>query len=230
MNTIKIWEGPSELDGAPILVLLTGLKKASTNAKTGDLLQTWIMRLDRPPHTAQKEGADASVCGDCPLRPTLFQKGEVSDRRCYVSTFQAPLSTWRANRSLPVSSPETVRALVAGRRVRRGSYGDPAAVPNHVWENLAESPGTGYTHQWRSADLQATCMASVHTAEERAQAKALGYRTFRVSKSAGDILPGEVLCPASKEAGARTTCERCNLCNGSRGTTDTRKDIVIPNH
>jgi len=230
-NTIKIWEGPSKLDGAPIMVLLTGIAKSSANTKTGDLLQTWILRLDKAPHHAVKDGSDASVCGNCPLRPALFVKGEVSDRPCYVKTFQAPLSTWKANRGLPVSSPETVRALVAGRRVRRGSYGDPAAVPAYVWDNLADRPGTGYTHQWRrSPELATQVMASVHTTQEATQAHILGFRTFRVTKNAEDLTANEILCPASKEAGARTTCEKCNLCDGSRGPSDRRKSIVIVNH
>jgi len=255
-NTIKVWEGPSELDGAPIMLLLTGLAKSSKNAKTGDLLQTWILRSDVAPHVAVKTGEDASVCGQCPLRPYLFKRGAVSDRACYVKTFQAPLSTWKANRDAPVFPVEGTRALVAGRRVRRGSYGDPGAVPSHVWDIFTDNAGTGYTHQWRDAYLSTFAMASVHDAAERAEARARGYRTFRVSASADDILPGEILCPASKEAGELTQCADCNLCDGSRAgvefkghsdgaveranpwahvsvvdwNRDRRKDIVIPAH
>ena len=228
-NTIKLWEGPSLLDGVTIMVLLTGLAKASSNTKTGDMLQTWILRSDVAPHDAVKSGQDSSVCGTCPLRPALFNRGAVSDRACYVKTFQAPLSTWKANRLAPVTSPETARALVGDRVVRRGSYGDPGAVPAHVWENLSASPGTGYTHQWRTADLSDRVMASVHTPDERDEAHGLGYRTFRVVASVDDVDSGEVLCPASKEAGARTQCADCNLCNGSR-PGDKRKSIAIVAH
>jgi hypothetical protein len=69
LNTIKVWEGPSELDGAPIMLLLTGLAKSSKNAKTGDLLQTWILRSDVAPHVAVKTGQDSSVCGFVPTAP-----------------------------------------------------------------------------------------------------------------------------------------------------------------
>lgn len=229
VNTIKLWEGPSELDGAPVMVLLTGLAKSSKNTKTGDMLQTWILRTDVAPHEAVKTGRDASVCGACPLRPALFERGAVSDRPCYVKVFQAPLSTWKANRHAPVTAPEAARALVGDRVVRRGSYGDPAAVPAHVWDNLSASPGTGYTHQWRDADLSARVMASVHTSDEREQAHARGYRTFRVVSSVDDVESGEILCPASKEAGARVQCADCNLCNGSR-PGDKRKSIAIVAH
>ena len=229
VNAIKLWEGPSELDGKPVMVLLTGLTKSSKNTKTGAMLQTWILRSDVPPHEAVKSGEDASVCGQCPLRPAIFNRGEVSNRSCYVKVFQAPLSTWKANRHAQVTSPEAARALIGGRVVRRGSYGDPAAVPSHVWANLSESPGTGYTHQWRNADLSTRVMASVHTTKERDQARALGYRTFRILSSVDEIEKGEILCPASKEAGARVQCSDCSLCNGSK-TGDKRKNIAIVAH
>ena len=228
-NTIKVWEGPSELDGAPIMLLLTGLATPSNNGKTGDLLQTWILLRDVAPHVAVKTGQDFSVCGNCGLRPLLHKIAPIGKRPCYVKTFQAPLSTWKANRHAPVFPVEGTRALVAGRKVRRGAYGDPGAVPAHVWDIFTDNAGTGYTHQWRGAYLSSFAMASVHDATERAEARARGYRTFRVSASADDILPGEILCPASKEAGELTQCADCNLCDGSRAG-DRRKDIVIPAH
>ena len=244
-NSVKIYDGPSMLDGAPVIVLLTGLAKSSSNTKTGDMLQTWILRKDVAPHEAVKTGQDSSVCGSCPLRPSsketrlALRDAGVSgmDRACYVRVFQAPLSTWRANRDKEVTPPAVVRALIAGRRVRRGSYGDPAAAPSWVWEMLdsrAESftrKDTGYTHQWRSfPGLSGRVMASVHNRAEAAEAQALGFRTFRVTSNADDIAPGEILCPASKEAGFRTTCAKCGLCNGKRGAEDSRKNIAIPAH
>ena len=39
-------------------------------------------------------------------------------------------------------------------------------------------------------------------------------RTFRVIKTVDEVRPGEVLCPASKEAGNKTTCQQCRLCSG----------------
>ena len=77
MNTIKIYDGPSRLDGARIIVLMTGLRSASKNTKTGAMLQTWVMRYDAAPHEAQKTGDDASVCGRCPLRPLLHRANPV---------------------------------------------------------------------------------------------------------------------------------------------------------
>ena len=230
MNTIKIYDGPSQLDGARVIVLMTGLKKSSKNTKTGDMLQTWVMRYDVAPNEAQKTGDDASVCGRCPLRPLLHKAKPVEAKPCYVKTFQAPRSTWKANRDLPVTPLGAVPGMVAGRRVRRGSYGDPAAVPAYVWASVDPFKGTGYTHQWREHALGSRVMASVHTQAERLEAKGRGYRTFRIISDVSELERGEVLCPASKEAGARTTCERCNLCDGRKGDNDKRRDVAIVAH
>ena len=70
-NGVLLWRGPSPVDGAPIMCILTGLQSPSVNGKTGPMLQTWIMREDIPPHHAQRGGEDSSVCGGCPLRPLL---------------------------------------------------------------------------------------------------------------------------------------------------------------
>ena len=63
-----LFDGPSMIDGEPIVVIATGFKRSSANPKTGDMLQTWILRRDVAPFAAIHNGADASICGDCPLR------------------------------------------------------------------------------------------------------------------------------------------------------------------
>ena len=238
-NTIKVYDGPSLLDGERIIALVTGLKTPSSNTKTADMLQSWIMRYDVAPHVAIKTGQDSSVCGNCALRPFLAdQRPEHIKKPCYVLTFQAPRSTWKANRDLPVTPPDKIVDFIGGRQFRFGSYGDPAAVPMWVWNACKNGERrAGYSHQWDNpatqsiaADLGRLLMASVHTSTERARAKANGLRTFRVIQSLAEIEPGEVLCPASKEAGFKTTCDRCGLCDGKRGVDDKRKDIAIPFH
>jgi len=85
---------------------------------------------------------------------------------------------------------------------------------------------TGYTHQWMYATaqhLRDKCMASCHTRDDVAEATALGWRSFRTSSDINDKLPSEILCPASKEAGRRTTY-------GKRGPDDRRKNIFIVMH
>jgi hypothetical protein len=116
--------------------------------------------------------------------------------------------------------------------VRLGTYGDPAAVPAEVWRALlSEAAGwTGYTHQWRAArlrDVLEWCQASCDAPEDVEHARRLGaVGTFRVGAAGAlDMLPGEVLCPASAEAGKVTTCDRCGLCAGRTGAT-----VYIPAH
>ena len=214
-----IYRGASRLDGAPIVVIVTGLR-ASTNIKTGRVLQTWILRSDLSPTDAIRAGADSSICGDCLHRgdPETGRK-----RSCYVLEFQAPLAVWRAWRRGAYEDItgdwEQISQACYGRIVRLGSYGDPAAVPDVVWAAaLTGAPRwSGYTHQWRGlpqgALLRVIAMASVDSPEEAAEAQADGWRTFRV----GYAPPGrgEISCPASKEAGERTTCADCGLCAGS---------------
>ena len=70
-------------------------------------------------------------------------------------------------------------------------------------------------------------MASVDTAEEQAQAVVMGWRTFRVKAADAPMLPREVACPASEEAGKVTTCAQCRACEGANGRRGT---IVINVH
>jgi hypothetical protein len=70
-NGVVLWQGPSRLNGAPVVVIATGLRRPSTNVKTAGMVQVWILPLDRNPVAAQRSGHDRAVCGDCPLRPAL---------------------------------------------------------------------------------------------------------------------------------------------------------------
>jgi hypothetical protein len=72
-------------------------------------------------------------------------------------------------------------------------------------------------------------MASVDSRREYADAKAAGWRTFRVRTVAEPLAATEIACPAADEAGKKTTCERCKLCNGAR-RNDNRRDIAIQVH
>jgi len=223
-NGYVLWRGRSQLDGAPIVAIATGLEKKSTNTKTGAMIQTWIIREDVEPTIAMKTGKDASICGDCQSRGGA----------CYVLVFQAPLNVYRSfHRGLypAVDSLEHIEELFAGHNVRLGSYGDPAAVPTKIWRAFTRKAQSrvGYTHQWRACDqsLSTLIMASVDSEDERSQANAKAWRTFRVKAQGAPSMQGEITCPASKEAGYRTTCENCGLCGGS----DKRaKDIVIEAH
>ena len=234
-NGIILYRGPSMLDGSPIVVVATGLAKASQNGKTGGgLIQTWVMRADRSPIEAVNDGTDDAICGSCPHRGTVVN-GKNVGRSCYVTIFQAPLNVYKAFvRGLyPEVSPAEACEMLMGRGVRLGAYGDPAAVPFEVWENaLADADfWTGYTHQWAFfPEFAAFCMASCDTRADRVAAKFLGFRTFRVTgaDSRTDSDKGEVVCPASAEAGNRTTCDACRACGGL--WSKAKADIVITVH
>jgi hypothetical protein len=71
-------------------------------------------------------------------------------------------------------------------------------------------------------------MASADNAGERAAAKALGYRTFRVRAENEAAEAGEFICPASEEGGRKKLCGECGACDGGLNTR--RADPVIIVH
>lgn len=225
-NGYVLFEGPSKIDGSPIAVIVTGTARKSDNVKTADMLQTWIIRTDIEPHEAKRTGADSAICGGC--------KFGGPDGDCYVLAFYAPLSIYRAYHrgAYPRLPASRIPEVFGNRKGRIGSYGDPFAVPVWVWKAISEASThrTGYTHQWRRAPyLRSLVMASVDTEEEYREATAKGWRTFRTRGKFDPLTPGEISCPASKEAGKLTTCANCTLCDGSRGA-DNRKSISIIIH
>ena len=68
MKNLILYDGPSAIDGAPIVAILTGLANASRNTGTGDMLQVYILRSDMMPEAARHTGADAASCGTCSMR------------------------------------------------------------------------------------------------------------------------------------------------------------------
>ena len=231
MNGAILYEGPSAIDGAPIVVIATGLSGRSRNEKTGNMVQTWVLRSDIAPHDAVKGGQDESVCGSCPHRGQMVD-GKNVGRSCYVAVFQAPLSVFKAYQRgvYPRLNAFEAAAALEGRMVRLGSYGDPAAAPFAMWK-MATSRAkgwTGYTHQWRKADprFAALCMASADTAEEGEEARAMGWRTFRVRTASGSIAPREFICPASAEAGYKTDCASCKACMGTEAKAKASPVII----
>ena len=229
-NARIIYQAPSLIDGQPIVVIMTGFSRGSANAKTGNMMQTWIIRSDIDPIRAINTGADASICGSCPLRGIVTLDRVVTSRRrrrtnhgrsCYVAVRQAPRAVYDAFRRGRYSTvlSDRDRLKIVNRFVRFGSYGDPCAVPYWVWRDLSrESLGhTGYTHQWETGRFwryRSLLMASVETTEQRDDAREKGWRTFRTMSPDTEPETGEFRCPASKEAGQRMDCERCNACDG----------------
>lgn len=222
-----IYRGASLLDGKPIVVV--AITKASKNKKTGGMVQTYILADNgKSPVESAKSLEDVSVCGDCKHR-----RG--TGGSCYVNLGQGARSVMDG--VMRGIYPEKIlrpQIECAGRKVRLGTYGDPAAVPAVVWSSLLQNAAghTGYTHQWASgkADhVKQWCMASVDSAVEMMKAKLAGWRTFRV-RSADDehVYSSEGKCPASEEMGKRLQCEDCMACSG--GIDSKKASMVIIVH
>ena len=244
---VILYEGPSLIQpNVRIVAIATGLRKASANKKTGHEVQTWILLADVDPYTALGTGKDSAICGGCPKRAqevniprqTKDKDGTVREylgfakRACYVRP-QSFGGIWNAYQRGSYARPSTSQLadLFAGKIVRLGSYGDPAAVPLVIWQLVVSKAvgHTGYTHQWKSERLRgvtALCQASVDTPEEAVKAEALGLGYFRVKQADEPVREGEIVCPASAERGYASDCASCRMCSG----IDKAKRIVIDAH
>jgi hypothetical protein len=170
-----------------------------------------------------------SNCLDCPFN---------SFGRCYVHKYSQYSGFMSMLKSIAKSYPtfedipttysiHDISKMAYGRYVRFGSYGECSLHPQEIIEmmaNLSKS-WTGYTHQWKNYNLGNYFMASTHSSSEALSAAVLGYRSFIVSDEKQDV----VNCPASKEAGYKSTCDKCNLCSGTLGTKS-KKSIFILTH
>ncbi|NBU71905.1 MAG: hypothetical protein EBS53_10740, partial [Bacteroidetes bacterium] len=65
MNGFLFYRGASPIDRAPLIGIAT---LESENRKTGNMVQTWILREDISPTMARSIGEDRSFCGDCSVR------------------------------------------------------------------------------------------------------------------------------------------------------------------
>lgn len=206
-NSICLYHGRSRLGSDDIVILLTGLLRRSHNGKTGDMLQMWILHADRSPACALRTRHDRAICGTCPLRG---KSGK--NRTCYVDVGKAPLY---------------LQERLAGRLIRYGAYGDPAAVDPAIlaqWIDL-DQIHTGYTHQALDYDCDAwrgILMASCQDLESAKRLQAAGWYTARVISDASERQSNEIICPAilqSKEQRAVNpiTCHNCHHCDGRSG-------------
>lgn len=236
-----IYSGPSKIDGSPIVAIYL---QGSNNRKTGaSMSQVYIMQADIDPIAANRTGADYGVCGDCPHRGVADPdkvSGLAVGRSCYVNIGQGPNQIFKAYKR-GLYQPATLEELPSigeGQTIRLGAYGDPLAVPSHIWRALL-SKAKGHTSYTHASGLLpdstiSHSMISADTPGQALEAHNKGLRTFRViplkqwqDKGAKSLLKNEILCPASKEAGAKVTCSDCLLCSGQHTKA---KSIAIPAH
>lgn len=235
-----IYQGPSKIDGSPIIAVYI---QGSNNKKTGSMSQVYILQSNIDPITANRTGVDFGICGDCPHRGKANPdkaKGFAEGRSCYVNIGQGPnqiYKAFKAGKYQPATLDE-LPGLGEGQMIRLGAYGDPLAIPSHIFRALL-SKAKGHTSYTHASGLLPESTLSPHmvSADNPTQAQeahSKGLRTFRViplaqwqDKGRDSLLANEVLCPASKEAGARVQCSDCGLCAGQ---TIKAKSIAIPAH
>ena len=206
---VVVYDGPSVLDGQPIIVVAT---LESSNAKTGNMVQTWILAKNINPVEAIKTGFDLSTCGSCVHRRYL-------GGACYVNVAHAPLAIFKTFQAgkYPIDSKD-MDQFFKGRSIRFGSYGDPAAVPVSVWKRLKalSHATTGYTHQSGhknfNPEILKYCMLSADTPRQAIAAHKKGIRTFRVKTAESDFLPNEIECLSDSKG---LSCIQCKKCNGA---------------
>lgn len=237
-----LWEGQSLSDRQPIACVATGLKR-TRNPKTGKMIQTFLFRQDINPCHAVKSGDDSSICNNCPLRQYTVKRlaerlGLKHGHRppmCYVTTHFSVRNVWYwwGHGSYSLLPRNQYQEIFTGRYWRGGSYGNMSNSPLWIIEEITRwvRGWTLYEHNWRTKRgifLLPFAMASVQSPQERDEAKALGFRTFRVRRPGEPVLKGEMLCPASEEAGKKSNCQNCGLCCGM--AKPKRPDVTILDH
>mgnify|MGYP006888280586 FL=1 len=217
---------PSPHTGAPVRADLVW---STANPKTGPGWQLFILDQQNHPSEALKTGGDASVCGNCPMRPRTDLPGLPRYRGCYVNPAMLG-AVWKKQRKAFSSSSDTTKVL-QGHYLRLGAYGDPAMLPTPLLELLTRSCSnwTGYTHQhnepWYNPEANKYLMHSVETIAQAKESWAKGARTFRIDLEELGAQPGEVVCPNVTHG---VQCRDCNLCRGN--SLGNAKSVCIPPH
>ena len=212
--------------------VIVNFQFSTSNAKTGALIQNYIipaawLETDAKISTL----SDTDVCFDC-------DHGKSKNKTCYVRKGQSEMGLASKVRSLrklgleniPELSPESEADLlnaIEGRGVRFGSYGEPILLGEALIGKISKRAKfwTGYTHQWHKNNwAKDYFMASVESEMISKAAQKSGFRTFFVGTPQSKEY---VTCPASKEAGNKTTCDNCKLC---MGTSSKAKSVTILPH
>lgn len=233
-SSFKIWQGKSPFNNAEIISIHTNLVNLSENPKTGPMSQIFILDANTPPYEKIKTG-DFGSCGNCPLSPH-----KNNNIKCYVARrgWESPNSVWKAYRQNDIEFQESLLALnIRKMPIRFGSYGDPAMLPQDVFENiyknaknvLKNKTHTAYTHQFDnkfSEWIKKYALASVESLEHAEKMWDLGWRTFRITEKP-EQSKHEIICLNYTKG---IQCKDCCLCDGKNSNKDNRKSITIPRH
>ena len=202
-NSYCIYDGVSQLDKRSRIICVMSNCETNTadwNVKTGDMIQTYIIMRDVHPQVAIDQLLDGCICGNCTHRKRRkrhTRTAKVKDvRTCYVNIGKGTAAVWESFQkgNIPIVS-STVAAtiqVVAGKKLRMGTYGDPVAVPFPIWGDMLryELGHTGYTHQWRmpiAKPFRGVLQASCDSYIDRWEAKEAGWGTFLVRPHDGYV-------------------------------------------
>ena len=217
---------------------VVNVQHGSANTKTGNGVQIWILPFAWVTNGKDEMVDDRASCMDC-----IHSK--LKNGSCYVRKGFAEYGLKSKVNSLHNMhlkgniDYKDVMELVSiegpklkGKFVRFGAYGEPVLLGPEVTKGIAELAAnfTGYTHQWHISHFHWAkdyFMASVESEALMERAHSLGFRTFRVRTKSDTINKSEIICPASKEAGRKVTCNNCVLC---KGASSKAKNILIIKH
>ena len=237
-NGLILYQGPSMLGGSSeVVAIATGFKRPSKNNKTGDMIQVCFLVVDRSPLEALKDAdVNFSICGKCPMQGVfnaIADKQE--DRVCYVNIGQSMEQIYQCfiEGRYETYDRDQHDDLFLGRKIRWGSYGDPAAIPIPIMKHINKlvDGWTGYSHQLlsirrrRADSLAKFLMCSCGDLLEYAEAQSRGYRAFLTvpAKFEGQI-EDCIECPHYTHG---VQCKDCRLCSGLESQA---KNILVKAH
>ena len=242
-NTQVLFNAVSQLNGDRIKVYWS---QTSSNSKTGNIPNINFMPDNVKPTDSVKSGDDASVCGNCPLRPINFNP-KTHDKPCYLNLGFGQNSIFNADGRGNIPSFNWEAKTILEDIIRIGTWGDSASLEKSLLLQIVKLAKrvVNYTHQWELKKfnfLKAFSMASVHTVADKIKANKLGFRTFRTIKPlpfadhvkhinkgknyAKDLQADEILCPNFVNDSVK--CKQCGLCCGDQ--IKSRVNIVNPSH
>ena len=237
-NFNKMLNGVVIFENEHIVSIVTGFLKPSSNTKTGQMLQQWILVKAFHPVEATRNHTDELICGDCKRRHGTVEERKAApddEKNCYVVEGMGPAQVWKTWKAggydvienVPMYLEYVSDIYTPCRTIRMGSYGDPSMVPDNVlqqWRDAIAKGYTGYTHQWhKRPDLAGQFMASVDSIEEKEQAQAMGWHTFRVEADhSARPMKDETVCLNYRHASIK--CCDCLLCDGKQ------RNVMIYDH
>lgn len=227
-NSLVLTECKSAFNGEDLVVTLTAISDEGDNEKVGRMIGSNIMPAGQNPKDAVKAGTDQSACGNCPFRPSNYQKVKKNAPHllknvvtCYVTVaIDGIYSNWMSWSRGRIKALTDVFKQLPNKPIRMGSWGDPAMVPVEAWGPVLEGRDrTGYTHQWRREFAQAykrLVQASCSNLSEVKLANEKGWFAYLTVPPGTDMSEFDgVECPY-QATNKQVNCETCLLCDGTK--------------